>query len=96
MAPNLELLFLKYFNGTYGISVQFFFDLPVCSNGVHGEMLSHFLAKFVSVRNLELSDNHVFFFMLFCLLKVGLDILISSLQVVQNDCRLQSLELWES
>ena len=34
VAPNLELLFLKNFNGTYGISVHFFFDWPIFSNGV--------------------------------------------------------------
>ena len=34
VAPNLELLFPNYFSGTYGISVQFFFDWPIFSNGV--------------------------------------------------------------
>ena len=34
MAPNLELLFPKYFSGTYGISVQFFFIDPFFSNGL--------------------------------------------------------------
>ena len=34
VAPNLELLFPNYFSGTYGISVQFFFDWPSFSNGV--------------------------------------------------------------
>ena len=34
MAQNLELLFPNYFSGTYGISVQFFFDWPIFSNGV--------------------------------------------------------------
>ena len=34
VAPNLELLFPKYFSGTYGISVQFFFIDPFFSNGV--------------------------------------------------------------
>ena len=34
VAPNLKLLFPKYFSGTYGISVQFFFDWPIFSNGV--------------------------------------------------------------
>ena len=34
VAPNLELLFPNYFSGTYGISVQFFFDWSSFSNGV--------------------------------------------------------------
>ena len=36
VAPNLELLFPNYFSGTYGISVQFFFDWSIFSNGVRG------------------------------------------------------------
>ena len=33
VAPNLKLLFPKYFSGTYDISVQIFFDWPIFSNG---------------------------------------------------------------
>ena len=43
MAPNLELLFPNYFNGSYGISVQFFFIDPFFLTGCPGFLSTDWL-----------------------------------------------------